>query len=93
MLRERLAACRRSEEHTRVQAQIDAAAAKERIAAALASRGRLASRIVAAAEKSPYVHRCPAITIANDSDVREWARRDAEMRTAPQFWRDDEEIA
>ncbi len=91
MLRERLDACRRSEEDTRVQAAMDRAVAKERVSSALSSRGRLASRIVAAAEKGGY-HRCPAIMIANESDVRDWARRDADMRATTRYY-DDEEIA
>ncbi|MGH3194521.1 MAG: hypothetical protein ACRDNT_01020 [Streptosporangiaceae bacterium] len=71
MLRERLEACRASESQTQLKAARDRAAT----AAALQSRGRLASRLVDAVGKSGN-HRCPAQEIARDPDVVQWARRE-----------------
>jgi len=81
MCRERLDACRASEAAARKEhraAADDAANARRATAAALASRGRLAKRIVDAAASSPGSHRCPSMDLANDPDVVRWARRAAQ---------------
>lgn len=70
MLRERLAACRASE----TRAREDLATARERVHAALASRGALADRLVEAAE-SDRKHNCPAQQLAIDPQIAEFARR------------------
>ena len=77
MLRERLDACRASEaKATRRASAAEAMVsdARQATAAALASRGRLAARIVDAAAESPS-HRCAATQLARDPDVIRWARQ------------------
>ena len=78
MLWERLEACRASESETRSKA----AKARAATAAALQSRGRLAARLVDAADRSGN-HRCPAQEIARDPDVVRWARREDEYEIWP----------
>jgi len=68
MLRKRLAACRASE--ARAQDQIQTA--RDRMVDALASRDYLADRLVSAAEGSGK-HDCPAVQLARDSRVVEFA--------------------
>ena len=76
MLRERLERCRASES----QAQAEATEARERVAAALGSRGRLAARVVRAAEEAGA--RAGVIReIASDPQVIQWARREDEGDT------------
>ena len=70
MLRERLTACRASEERARQ----GKAAANDRMTAALDSRGRLADRLVEAAE-SGGIHNCPAQQLGRDPEVVEFARK------------------
>jgi hypothetical protein len=72
MLRERLAACRRSED----RAQAAAANDKERVAAALSSRGSLAARIVSASS-SERSHRCAAQAIGHEPEVIRFAQEHA----------------
>jgi uncharacterized Zn finger protein (UPF0148 family) len=68
MLRERLTRCRTSEERARGALE----GARDRVASALDSRGRLASRLVEAAEANRR-HDCPAQKLARDPQVIEWA--------------------
>ena len=70
MLRKRLTACRASEERART----GMARAREGTAAALASRGALADRLVEAAE-ADRKHNCPAQQLGRDPEVAEFARR------------------
>jgi hypothetical protein len=70
MLRVRLKKCRTSEQ----EAAATARDARDRVASALASRARLAARIVEAAEDDPS-HRCAVTDVASDSQVLQWARR------------------
>lgn len=77
MLRERLDACRASEaKAARRASAADAVVsdARQATAAALASRGRLAARIVDAAAENPG-HRCAAMQLARDPDVIRWGRQ------------------
>jgi len=69
MLRERLVTCRASE--ARAQDQIQTA--RDRMADALASRDYLAHRLVSAAEGSGRHDNCPAVQLARDSRVVEFA--------------------
>jgi hypothetical protein len=69
MLRERLEACRASETEARHRLR----EARERVASALESRGRLAARLVEATSRDS--HRCEARALANDPNVVRWARR------------------
>jgi len=69
-LRKRLTACRVSEERART----GMARAREGTAAALASRGALADRLVEAAETG-CSRNCPAQQLGRDPQVAEFARR------------------
>lgn len=75
MLRERLNACRASEERSRREVET----AKERMASALASRGMLAYRLVNAAEYDRS-HTCAVRHIADDPEVLEMARKHEERK-------------
>lgn len=68
MLRERLAACRNSEQLARDARE----RARDGTAAALRNRGRLAARIVEVAEEAGK-HRCAAVDIGRDPRVIELA--------------------
>lgn len=70
MLRERLTTCRASEESART----GMALARERTAAALASRGVLADRLVEAAETG-CSRNCPAQQLGRDPQVVDLARK------------------
>lgn len=70
MLRERLLACRTSEEHARIEAE----EARDAMIAALESRGRLAARLVDAVDQDRN-HGCAAQAIAREQTVIRWARR------------------
>lgn len=73
MLRQRMDACRASEAEARRQmatAKADSRDARERTAFALASRGRLAARVVEAATDSRVI-----AAIARDPNVVKWARQ------------------
>jgi hypothetical protein len=89
MLWERMIACRASEAQARSAtsaAQASAATAHDAMVAALRSRGRLAERIVEAADESPSAF----MALARDPDVVKWARR-AQMHEAdedPDLWPD-----
>ena len=69
MLRERLTRCRQSEGAARLEAE----KARDTVRSALSSRGRLASRIVAAADQKVTA---AFMEIARDTDVVKWARRE-----------------
>lgn len=73
MLRERLTACRTSEEH----AQSKAEEAHEAMVATLESRGRLAARLVDIVDQDRS-HRCTAQALAHEPLVIRWARRETE---------------
>lgn len=70
MLRERLTACRASEE----RAGEELTAAREQVHAALESRGRLAGMLVDAANEDRK-HNCMAQSLGRDSEIIEYARR------------------
>lgn len=76
MLRIRLAACRKSEAAATARSAEDRAA----VAAALASRGALAHRLVLAANLSN--HNCAATRIASERNVTAWAERYARRTEA-----------
>jgi hypothetical protein len=62
------------------EARIEAARAREAVAAALRSRGQLASRVVNAADQAGA--RAGLTHIANDPMVRKWARREDDDDTS-----------
>ncbi len=71
MLRERLKACRASEQQAR--AEMDSY--RCRMAEALRGRGALADRLVEAVEADRTGHKCPAVQLGLDRRVVELARR------------------
>jgi hypothetical protein len=83
MLRERLTACRASE----ARAQQGIAAARERAASALATRGALADRLVEAADADRR-HNCAAQQLGRDPQIIEFARKHRERRGPG--WQPDE---
>lgn len=88
MIRKRLDSCRASESQARQDlrtARSDAKEARQRTAAALASRSGLAARIVDAAMDSPS-HRCQAIELARDPDIAGWARQARQPEALPESY-------
>lgn len=85
MLRKYLAACRTSEARAReaIEAQ------RDRAAAALASRGSLADRLVSAAKGSGR-HNCPAVQLGRDPQIVEFARKHRERRGSHRGYEDDD---
>ena len=75
MLRERLTACRASEDRARK----DLEASRDQVRSALEGRGRLADRLARAAE-SERPHGCAAQQLGRESGVIEIARRHRELR-------------
>jgi len=82
MLRERLAKCRDGVKASEEKA----AAAAERMASALNSRGALAVRLAEAAEANRSGHNCAAMEIANEKHVTELARRHRERGINADIW-------
>jgi hypothetical protein len=83
MLRDRMTACRASEAKARSAtsvAQASAERAHEAMVAALRSRGRLAKRIIDAADEGPNAVKA----LARDPDVVRWARREEMPMSGPE---------
>jgi hypothetical protein len=85
MLRKYLAACRTSEARARNAIEVQ----RDRAAAALASRGSLADRLVSAAEGSGR-HKCSAVQLGRDPQIVEFARKHRERRGSHRGYEDDD---
>jgi hypothetical protein len=85
MLRECLTACRASE----ARARKSLATARDRVTAALASRGALADRLVTAAEEDRK-HNCLAHQLGRDPHIVEFARKHRERND--NYWDRDETL-